>query len=501
MPAGIVYGENEAALYRSAEIIATDIRRTIGESPDSPAFSGSLFPASIKDNTEALREFADAAVQEALSNGGAALEHWKRVASLAPRFGLARMRIAEGLASRSHYLRDPELISIAMSDSDALPLREKYRIRAAFHKSRGEVQAASREWHALLSVYPEDGMALTELAEIDLEEGDFVKAAAQFGLAVQADNLNADSHLGLSRALMFRGELSGARAACDRALAIAPGNIEIAKTFAMLDLLEGNVAIAIRSLQEFPRNKAPMAESEIAYWTAQAEIYGGRFKSARSRMESAIEMVRGSDQAAAASRHWLTLAQALYWSGEREEAGKAIMSMPREQADAATLAGAGMVLTRIGAIGAASGILADLKGQAAAGNLPLADWLQAQITYASGKACEAASGFQRVKERMPAKPPLEGLARTLAACGRMNEAVAEYRSLAERKAEALFAPGQPPLAGDGVQALLDSGKCLLTMGKNSEARQSLRNYLWIMDGADPGLSTVAEARLLLKSIR
>jgi len=483
-------------------LIGENIRRMIGEPQTSPAFSGSFFPASIKQNTEALRAFADAAILEAQSGGEPTLGLWKRVATLAPRFGLAQMRIAEEQTNTSHSSPDPGLVSIAMADSGSLPLRERYRIRAAFYAAMGDDQAASKEWSALLSIYPEDGIALTELAAIDLKLGNYVKATAESRLAVQANKLNAVSYLGLGRALMFAGDLSGARAACDRARVLEPGNIDITKTRAMLDLLEGNVAAAIRSLQEFPRRDSPEFESEISYWIAQAEIYGGRFKSAKSRLQQAIEKDRATGNSAAISRCMLALAQSLQCSGESDEGKKAIMAMVRERTGTAVLAGAGIILARIVDVEAASGIVADLKRQPqSSGSIRFDDLLQAELAYAAGNACEAASSFQRVKERLPAKPPLEGLARSLVACGRVNEAAAEYRSLMERKAEVLFASGLPLVTSDWVRSLFDSAKCLLAMGKNAEARQSLRSYLWILDGSDPGLSTVAEARQLLKSIR
>ena len=47
-------------------------------------------------------------------------------------------------------------------------------------------------------------------------------------------------------------------------------------------------------------------------------------------------------------------------------------------------------------------------------------------------------------------------------------------------------------------ALLDSGAVLEILGRNNEARQQFRSYLWVFDGADPDIASLQEARAFLK---
>ncbi len=65
----------------------------------------------------------------------------------------------------------------------------------------------------------------------------------------------------------------------------------------------------------------------------------------------------------------------------------------------------------------------------------------------------------------------------------------------------LFPIRQPWFTGTWTQALIETAKCQLALEHNSDAQQSLRNYLWVMDGADQGIAAVDEARVLLKNNR
>jgi Flp pilus assembly protein TadD len=76
--------------------------------------------------------------------------------------------------------------------------------------------------------------------------GDLAGAAASFAEAAQLDPANAEAQRGLGKALA-RGDPRGARAALERAVALAPGSFECWRALAMRCRADGDEGAATRA--------------------------------------------------------------------------------------------------------------------------------------------------------------------------------------------------------------------------------------------------------------
>ena len=125
----------------------------------------------------------------------------------------------------------------------------------------------------------------------------------------------------------------------------------------------------------------------------------------------------------------------------------------------------------------------------------LRDRLLGEIQSAQGRLKEAELSFLREKEitRAPSLP----LARILMQTEQWKRAAAEFAYIRDQKAAMLFPYFRPWFAGTWVQALYDAGQCSLKLNRVDDAKQYFRQYLWVMESADPSFETPRRAEILL----
>jgi tetratricopeptide (TPR) repeat protein len=107
-----------------------------------------------------------------------------------------------------------------------------------------------------------DGSAELARARDLLLAGDLAAAAAAFAEAAQLDPSSAEAQRGLGKAL-GRADPRGARAALERAVALAPGAFECWRALALRCLADGDEAAALRA-RERALAVAPTGEAHAA---------------------------------------------------------------------------------------------------------------------------------------------------------------------------------------------------------------------------------------------
>jgi tetratricopeptide (TPR) repeat protein len=164
-------------------------------------------------------------------------------------------------------------------------------------------------------------------------------------------------------------------------------------------------------------------------------------------------------------------------------------------------------LARLGAIYAQAGRIVDAQNLLSRlGNLPASPRknyyvavLEGEIDLAAGNASSAISRLGSIADNQAGGAHLlEPLARALLQAGKLEAAAKEYQAICEQKAEMLFPPSGSWFMGTWSNALFETGRCLDKLGRDADARQYFRSYLWVLDGADPDLPKIQQAREQLK---
>ncbi len=494
-----IRGKDEGDILASLEDFSLRFRRLVGEPYPSASLGGSILPQYSASNKDALRLFSQALVLDAERNYDSELALLREVVGLAPKFSLARRRLA-GLLGRFRQDADAlEQIQLAIATADGVPAKEMYRIRGEYHAAMGRYEDALKDYEALVSLYPRDWRAHADLAEIALRRSDYRFAAREYGKAAGLNPATAEPQLGLCLASLYNADMAEARPALEKAQSLAPEDPDVMHAGAMVDIVDNNLGSALRTLDRAVTHQVGRVKVSSLRLLAQTQIYGGRFSTAEAALASGIAESAAMGDAGLEAEFRLTKARLHLLRGEfpagEEECAKGIALNPSPQ----LLAELGSVYAQLGRPQEARDILSRLERKLAPGECTEGVMLlRGDIAAASGRLDAALESFRKAKELSPNRRPSEPLAYALWKSGQAEEAAAEYQALAGRKAESLFPQDRPWFTGTWVRALFDAGSCLAALDRKSEAQQSFRNYLWVLDGADPTIATVQEAKAFIK---
>ena len=390
-------------------------------------------------------------------------------------------------------------MAAARAFSETLPPKPRHRIRAAWHFLRQEFADALHEHESLAAVYPEDWQTHFDMGEMAFALYDYSRAVGEYQNAISLNSTHLASHLGLSQAELFRGNTLSARRAWERAQSMDPQDPRVLCARAQLDLIDNNVGAALSGLQKMSAASSPASRSRGNYLLAQVQIYGGRFQSALATLESGIAEDRQNGDAVSESRKRLARVQIQALLGNTAAVSAECAKTTASTGDIATLVAFGSLCANSGSLPATRLILSQIESRpdspSKGRHLEL---LRGEIALAAGRPEEAIAAFIKARALHPGHPPLADLARSYALAGRHEEAAKEYKELSEQKAPVLFPADSPWFSAAWVSALFDAGRLALKAGNRQEAQQYLRNYLWALDGADPELPKLQEAKALLR---
>jgi tetratricopeptide (TPR) repeat protein len=494
-----VRANGKTDLICAVDELSQKIRRTLGESDQSLGITGEILPSSATGQAEALTLFVRALALEARENYEGALGMLQQTVVLNPRFALAQMKLGELLMRLGAAEAALDHVARAEEEADALPLKERLRVRGIHALLRAEYSAAGEQYRTLEAAYPEDPDTQLQLADLALQARDFGRAVQHFEKAVRLDDSRVESYLGLCMAHLYERNTEAARKALSGAQALDPENPRVIYTNGFVDLVDNNLGSALRSFSQVSENPSLHTRSLGLFLTSQAQIYGGRFRSALATLQEGIDLDRNRrDQASEASKR-LSRAQIYLLLGDEPNALEECRQTPLIKNRAEDLRRIGLVYTQTGRTAEARGMLDEIeKLPNTALNRYHAAILAGEIEMASGRPQAAISILSQAKDILPGRRPSEPLARALFQAQRYDEAESEYRAVCEQKAEMLFPKAETWFMGTWSNALFETGRCLATLGKNDEAIQYFRNYLWVLDGSDPGFPKVQQAKENLK---
>ncbi len=474
------------------ENLSKRIRQSLGESWKSPAMTGEIFS---KDTTfEIMDLFSRSFSFYAYTGSRDAIERLENILARDPDLAIAQLCLG-ALYFRIQKPRDALLyISKAKDNSSNLPLKYRYLIDGLHDFLNHRYREATARFRSYANAFPYDWQAFSLLGRCEAVLGNYPAAVEEFRKAVSLNDTRIESYIDLSLGLLYSRDSIAARRILDQASMLAPEDPGIKISLGLVELVENNPRFAIQAFEQ--TLQLPLFRSRSTMLIAQSDIYRGKFKDALDLLAAGIEEDRKNRDAFAEASKRLARAQIYQLTGNMHDAVAECRRIPDTIDDPVLLAEKGFIFAGAGSPAEAEEILQRMR------TIPsfpfiqaLEDRLLGEIQSVQGRLKEAEQSFLREKEITRA--PSLSLARILMQAEQWKRAAAEFVDIRDQKAAMLFPYYRPWFAGTWVQALYDAGRCSLKLDHVDNAKQYFRQYLWVMESADPSFETPREAEILL----
>jgi len=490
---------DKADLILALSDVSAAVRRAMGESDQAIATTGRVLEKSAVLNAEALTLFCQALALGAKKSYEGELSVLQQSVLLNPHLALAQLKLGELYLRAGWREAAAAHAGLAVRDQGSLPFKERHRALAIAFTLRQEYNLAREQYRLLVERYPRDPNVQVQLAAASALEYDFASARDSFERAVRLDDSRVDAYLGLCMAFLYEGNIEAARKAWEAAGVLEPDDPGVLATSGLIDIVNNDLGSALRTFGRIADSASARTNSRGLFLAAQARIYGGRFESALTSLAEGVEAdVHRNDLDSVASKR-LARAGVYLLLGDQARAVDECRQIPEAIRRAEDIARIGAIYAQARRISEAQDQLRRVEG------LPDSAWVRYQaavllgeIELASGRPQAAIQLLTRAREILPGCRPLEPLARALVQARQYEQAEREYRAVCQQKAVVLFPPGGGWFMGTWPNSLFETARCLDSLGKKEDALQYYRNYLWVLDGADPGLANVLHAREQLK---
>ena len=252
-----------------------------------------------------------------------ALDFYEQAVALDPGFAQAWSRISR-VNSLVYFQTNPspEFAGSALRAAQkALELApntpDSYFAMCEYERDvRGDLRAARVQIEKARSIAPGNADLMRESATIDRSLGQFDKALVQLQEAQRLDPRSTAVYRDLARTLLFLRRYPEARQATDAGLALSPDHLSLIERRAMSYLGQGDLEGARTSLAASSKNTQPteLVAYVAQFWDLGWVLTDEQLEILMRLTPSAFNDDRGN---------WaISLAQALWWKGDREGARK-----------------------------------------------------------------------------------------------------------------------------------------------------------------------------------
>lgn len=358
----------------------------------------------------------------------AAIAKYQEAIRLDPEFGRAYAGLAALYYNTGRRDEALEHYQIAMSHTDRMTEREKFRTRGGYYLMVQNSAKASEEFQQLVDRYPADTAGLANLAVARVYERKMSDALAlgRRAAAIYPDNVIRRNNVALFA--MYAGDFATAER---EALEVLEINAEFPKAYvalALSQLAQGRAEEAAATWRRL--EQLPAGRTFAVAGLADLALFQGRLAEAAGILEAA------AGAGSADARRLVTLAETRLAQGDRTEAA----SLAARAADLAkdnppVIFLAGQVLARARQPRAAK--LADaLRGEIDRERQMYGALLAGEIALAQADARGALDRFREAQELTDTWLGRFGLGRTYLAAGSYPEAESEFDTCLARRGEA-----------------------------------------------------------------
>jgi tetratricopeptide (TPR) repeat protein len=256
---------SEAELLDAVDRLSRRVRERIGESLRTVRASEPLAQVTT-GSIEALQLYSQAArlhLNGSSDDTERAVHLAEQAIAIDPGFAMA-YRLLGIISSNAVFDRGRalDMLTRAYELGERLTERERLATTAAYHRETGDSDRAVATYEQLLSRFPDDLIALNNVAIIYSEQGDMARAAESYARVVAADSTRRLSHRNLVYELAASGRVDEAQAALQVARRRFPDDAMLDRVQASVHMADGDLAGARRSAEAFvAAERAPLARA------------------------------------------------------------------------------------------------------------------------------------------------------------------------------------------------------------------------------------------------
>src|SRR5580658_727159 len=492
------YGEDH--ILDALDVIATDVRRDLGESLYQIHRADRSLPQVTTTSLTALKQYADGTAlwhQGKYKDAGTLL---RAAVQTDPDFAMAHAALGDDYFSyiANAPVQGKEEYEKALALSARTTDRERLMIQTSYAADQGHIVDADVLYRAYLSQYPDDWSMLSDYALLLRRHERAPEAIAQYKEILRVAPDDAKTYIEMATAYRTLNQVPEALSAYAEGFRLDPLRLTAGDTareygFLLVQNGEDKKAEQIFSgMLDKPETRESGTRS-----LALLDTYHGRFASARKRFEACLTILQ--NQSAALSKARVHLWLAILADGEGD------LRTERRELDASfdnfealgpkVIFGTWLArqYVRGGALDKAEkleSLIAPLTDTKSAEQRGYWQLLQGEIALAQGHADKAIELFTLSDTENSTGFSVEALARAYQQAGKTDDAITWYERFLSLPTRAIgWEPQQLWLSAHYALA-----SDYLAKGEREKAKQTINRLLNLWKNADPGLLLLKKAK-------
>ena len=215
-----VEADSKEQVLKSLDKAATDLRQKLGESLSSVQKFATPLEQATTSSLEALKAYSQAFQLHSTVHDEEAIPHYKRAIELDPNFAMAYAALGVVSGNAGHYADQTRYLTKAYELKDRASEHERLYISAHYQSEvLQDVQAATESYEQWKQAYPRDTVPRDNAALGYMALGQYDKALASAGEALQIDPKDSFASQNLAAAYLRAGRYDEAKAIVEKAKA------------------------------------------------------------------------------------------------------------------------------------------------------------------------------------------------------------------------------------------------------------------------------------------
>ena len=484
--------------------LAGKIRKDLGESLHDIEEQSVGLPMATTSSLEALKKYAEGNKFWEARQFSEAASLWQEAIELDPNFALAHAALG------GHYYRGnkrPEgeaHFAKALSLKDQLTEREKLWLPARVEQRRENREEAIRHFKIYLSSYPHDIEGWTNLGRNYMFLRRFSEALEAFNKVLEIDRLHAQNYINIATGYNMMGKPDEAISNYLEAFKLRPEwitNSNLNHEFGQAYMKMGEIQKA-QEIFEMMLSKGDSAKARGHRSLALLHMYQGKYSTAADHLKESILLDKTLKLKLSEYRDRMYLASAYQAKGMTDYLNEQLQAVEELRSKTYLppwwLQIVGKVYTRVADIKKANDILKEISTKMNEENRVdriAYNILKGEIELAKGNHPEAIELFEMAYKLRNDTYALESVAYGYSMSGNLDQAIAKYELLIDKKSWGWEAQEY------WIRAHFELGKIYAEKGDARRAINYYQRFLDILKEADPGLPEVEEAKKRLAGLK
>ncbi len=377
--------------------VASALREQLGDTTPESArrADGETFTAA---SLEAMESYSIAQDLSSTGRQQESIEHYQKAIALDANFGRAYSGLATVLFNLNRRDEAAALWKTALSLTDRMTQREKYRTLGLWFAGPGaNYEQAVENFEKLVELYPADRAGQSNLGFVYFQMLDFQKAMDHGRRAVELYPKNPRSRQNYALYAMYAGDLKTAEAEARIVLEQSKTQYKAYLPLAAVAFSSGDFA-AMAGVYESMRASGAPGASLATLGLADLAMYEGRWPEAEKLLEDGIAADEKSNERLARAAKLTALAEVHLAQNRAPQAVRAVQDAMAITREDSTLVSAALVLIRAGRRAEAQSIAEELGRQFQPRRRAYAAIIQGEVARAAGRVVEAKDAFDRARK-------------------------------------------------------------------------------------------------------